>query len=784
MCTEKSDSVIKETLKSLCCNNGWCYGIFWGFERRNSLLLTLKDAYYEEQVGALIDSLLLQVHVLGGGLIGQAAFTKNHQWMYSDAHQRQNSFENLEVFQDDSEFYCQFSMGIKTIALIPVEPWGVVQLGSTQKNPETKDFVHQVKELFREMDCEGIRFLDNETPSDNQFLDSSMQFSSLLSCGISHSVHQNLKHGTDSEGFMEANHSLFLPPQSFASTSDNHSRNSPFVTSSPLTENPIQIDSSSTNQLEHLLLNAGSFFDCSATQELSNNSDFSVLISSWPHFSSGLEENVSFSKPSNYVSCKEAQRSSGLLTLEELFQESDFGDAISNHGLEDDLSHLFSPQPAPFTNLLSNDLSNATGLIPSSSLNGNNSLIHMPKNLPTNSTQSSVTDAFRSDHEVRCSDMSGIDKLFATLECKKEVDWNETLIPIGNGDDLKYVGSKIPTSNSLFSKLGLDQLLDGIASNSSCSFAKSRFEDQSSSAAKRRKIDNHSWSHEQEKTQGLPSFDGKMKLLSPAYESDTRNIKLKSEVSTKETGSCIHDSWSIGAGSTSSSKRQEEPAKTGKKKAKPGTRPRPKDRQMIQDRLAELRELIPNGEKMSIDRLLERTIRHLNFMQNLTRHAANLKQIDRPKSGGVHKPNSSNSGGVTWACEVGDQTMVCPLKVEDLSTPGQMLIEILCEEQGFFLEILDIVRGFGLTVLKGVMETREAKIWAHFIVEAEGTRRVTRHEIFSSLIQLLQMTGQSAANVNDSFGNIVSSGVPLFNNCQQTLPFPVNLVDTLQCANL
>lgn len=42
---------------------------------------------------------------------------------------------------------------------------------------------------------------------------------------------------------------------------------------------------------------------------------------------------------------------------------------------------------------------------------------------------------------------------------------------------------------------------------------------------------------------------------------------------------------------------------------------------------------------------------------------------------------------------------------------------MLCEERGYFLEIADIVRGFGLTILKGVMEARKDKIWAHFIVE-------------------------------------------------------------------
>lgn len=42
---------------------------------------------------------------------------------------------------------------------------------------------------------------------------------------------------------------------------------------------------------------------------------------------------------------------------------------------------------------------------------------------------------------------------------------------------------------------------------------------------------------------------------------------------------------------------------------------------------------------------------------------------------------------------------------------------MLCEERGVFLEIADIIRGLGLTILKGVMETRNDKIWAQFAVE-------------------------------------------------------------------
>lgn len=42
---------------------------------------------------------------------------------------------------------------------------------------------------------------------------------------------------------------------------------------------------------------------------------------------------------------------------------------------------------------------------------------------------------------------------------------------------------------------------------------------------------------------------------------------------------------------------------------------------------------------------------------------------------------------------------------------------MLCEERGFFLEIADLIRGLGLTILKGVMEAWNDKIWARFTVE-------------------------------------------------------------------
>ncbi|KAF8039367.1 hypothetical protein BT93_B1796 [Corymbia citriodora subsp. variegata] len=132
--------------------------------------------------------------------------------------------------------------------------------------------------------------------------------------------------------------------------------------------------------------------------------------------------------------------------------------------------------------------------------------------------------------------------------------------------------------------------------------------------------------------------------------------------------------------STGYSKKPDELIKSNRKRLKPGEnpRPRPKDRQMIQDRVKELREIVPNGAKCSIDALLERTVKHMLFLQGVTKHADKLKHTAESKSidreGGLLLKDNFD-GGATWAFEVGSQSMVCPIIVEDLNPPRQMLVE-------------------------------------------------------------------------------------------------------------
>ncbi|CAK7342806.1 unnamed protein product [Dovyalis caffra] len=178
-------------------------------------------------------------------------------------------------------------------------------------------------------------------------------------------------------------------------------------------------------------------------------------------------------------------------------------------------------------------------------------------------------------------------------------------------------------------------------------------------------------------------------------------------------------------------------------RARPGEnqKSRPRDRQLIQDRVKELRELIPNGSMCSIDGLLDQTIKHMQYLRSVTDHAEKLRQwvhqevADRKKCRSS-ETNEDIQSGKSWAFDFGNELQMCPIAVEDLAYPGHILIEMLCNDRGMFLEIAQVIRSLDLTILKGVMESRSSDTWAHFIVEAcKGFHRL---DIFWPLMQLLQ----------------------------------------------
>ncbi|XP_027351778.1 transcription factor bHLH155-like isoform X2 [Abrus precatorius] len=181
------------------------------------------------------------------------------------------------------------------------------------------------------------------------------------------------------------------------------------------------------------------------------------------------------------------------------------------------------------------------------------------------------------------------------------------------------------------------------------------------------------------------------------------------------------------------------PSSASKKRTRVGNnqKSRPRDRQLIMDRMKELRELVPDGGKCSIDNLLERTIKHMLYLRKITSQAEKLKQFanrEVPKCK-RQKINGSHPGR---SCAFDfESELAWPIVIEDLECSGNMLIEMICNEHGLFLEIAQVIRKLDLSILKGILENRSSTNWACFIVEVP--RGFHRMDVLCPLLHLLQL---------------------------------------------
>lgn len=104
---------------------------------------------------------------------------------------------------------------------------------------------------------------------------------------------------------------------------------------------------------------------------------------------------------------------------------------------------------------------------------------------------------------------------------------------------------------------------------------------------------------------GVPKYLAKAaKLMSSCSKEESGTYSQGSSIYGSQISSWVEKDHQKGkqsnSVSTGYSKKPEETGKTNRKRLKPGEnpRPRPKDRQMIQDRVKELREIVPNGAKV------------------------------------------------------------------------------------------------------------------------------------------------------------------------------------------
>jgi len=126
-------------------------------------------------------------------------------------------------------------------------------------------------------------------------------------------------------------------------------------------------------------------------------------------------------------------------------------------------------------------------------------------------------------------------------------------------------------------------------------------------------------------------------------------------------------------------------------------------------------------KQCSIDALLDKTIAYMLFLQSVSEKAEKI-------------PNTTSEDKEPHD-ETKKQLESCPLRVEELDQPGHLLIKMLCEDYEVFLEIAHVLKGLDVSILKGVLEHRSAKLWASFVIEASGG--LSQMQILRPLMHLL-----------------------------------------------
>ncbi|KAM3255692.1 hypothetical protein ACQJBY_048710 [Aegilops geniculata] len=820
---------VGEALRRLCEEVGWSYAVFWkAIGSADPVHLVWEDGYCghascptgseASEVGCesggtvctLVRKVMAsQVHVVGEGTIGRAAFTGSHQWIIHDT-----ANDHRLRSEVAAEMNYQFRAGIQTIAIIPVLPRGVLQLGSTSVVMENTTYVLQYKKLCSQLNNRSSMVASTSAKNDSSQKVQSRSSHGLLSVyptdgcskafsgspatyeqcyvpdatAMSSSASVNIGRKASLLKVAQRNgeairdHSLYAPDVRFRRQTPYCDRRVESTTQSSVVSSDFLSSTSTSAEKHPLLMNdgqlgMGNMEEASDTRNLLLKSlafrnlppshgggevlDFLNSHGNFDFLPEGHKLAISFKKPQSAQfimkmgspkrdSCHAvAAPSSGS----EVQTSSEFKTDFSQDDQVNISDRVYQNRKAKEVN----DSSFAVRIqglknmdrqkLPDISSERSSSLLVDP------TAGNDLFDIFGAEFPHLCRNVDGDSTWNTAKPASSGKDALESSVYLDTSPVFGALDDEFPFSG-IFSLTDSDQLLDAVISSvnpggkqisSDSASCRTSLTDMPSSSYCGSKV------MKQHESSGAPPLLVKDELAVSNFVKQPSFLE-KTEDGCLFQNNGMHKSqlrlW-IESGhnmkcesvSASNSKGHDTPNKANRKRSRPGesSKPRPKDRQLIQDRIKELRELVPNGAKCSIDALLEKTIKHMVFLQSVTKHADNLKDSNESKIlSGDNGPLWKDyfEGGATWAFNVGSQSMTCPIIVEDLDRPRQMLVEMICDDRGIFLEIADFIKGLGLTILRGVMEARKNKIWARFTVEAN--RDVTRMEIFLSLVRLLE----------------------------------------------
>lgn len=684
------------------------------------MMLTLEDAYYDnheqhdlsenkwssdkvgnlhdgcyshDKLGLAVAKMSYHVYLLGEGVVGQVAVTGKHLWISADKH----VIDSCLSLEYSDGWQTQIAAGIRTIAVVAVVPYGVVQLGSLNKIAEDLKLVNRIRDIFFELQDSLLGHPPSVIPC-------SVENSSCLSDVSTRSSEKGIFHDC-------------IPNVDRTIKSDEKNILSPmFPSGGKSGDHPcvVQLAGCYPKEMVGMISKRGERAD--------------IFQSNPENFLLDQQKQVT-TKAVIWRKC-EGQTSG----FRDVGVGSEYKDSPSSHdslGNKSDLHNVthFGSSGVD-TSYWSSDFLDSAPCVPEPSF------FQIPHDLEKNpevQTEIDHMDILKSSFRFSggCELYEALGPAFREQYTYSDQDPEKTETVI----EMPIQGMR--SSNLFTTESGTEHLLQAVVANvcpsgsdvrSSKSFCKSVQSPLTTdntlepSSSDMHTLGSAGFSFDQS---SLVDDDALHCLNSSGGASGVRSSKGFSSRSPRRCSEQLE--------------RSQEPPKINKKRARPGEncRPRPRDRQLIQDRIKELRELVPNGSKCSIDSLLERTIKNMLFMQCITKHADKLDKCAESKL--LDKRGSADyEQGTSWAMEVGSHLKACPIKVENINMNGQMLVEMLCEDCNHFLEIAEAIRNLGLTILKGLTEACGEKTWICFVVEGQNNRNMHRMDILWPLVQILQ----------------------------------------------
>lgn len=718
-------SALRQLLQSICYNSPWKYALFWKFQEHNQMNLTFEEGYIQspqqrnsvegisdnirsngshrysshkgesksnnEDTGT--DPLELALaymssaqHTLADGIVGEVAHSGNYCWASADG-MSIGALSFKPKCPDDWVF--QFAAGIKTVLLVPVVPHGVLQLGSLDTVAEDQAVVANVKNMFFDFQELVGRF---DLITENMQLP--VYSASSMMCPVVDNIMSDLTMNRIKSEQSNEISSIRQPCHMVSTTNQITQSNRAEISRVIHLEDALKI---STNYIGN---DASVLTICSAE---------------------GSESHVPLCQRLNSNTVDMENRFFDFPCAQEQF-----------HPVNDNVGALGE--------FATNSLSSSDRILTTQSPFDNDAdnfgtFFSFPKDCELHKalgpTKMGSHSVFSWDSPLLAEEDYNFSNLTSSgnFNCYTEPAVLETSGPLLKDDNehmLEFILGGVDFS--------LDKNVSDSFSNikSSTATLQPAFPKQQCQSERRTLVVDDA---EPQSCVTFSVMDRVRKasgISSPSASSfQSMTSALTGEENQKKGRPHTHPRK--GSKLSNDSKRRS--------KAADNQKARPRDRQLIQDRLKELRDLVPDGVKCSIDGLLDRTIQHMMFLRSVTDQADKLRQVihqeaAQGKNWKSANRNVSQQNGASWAYDLGSEQQLCPIIVEDLEFPGTMLIEMQCGDHGNFLDIAEVIRRLELTILKGGMEIHLGSTWARFIVEVP--RGFHRLDIFWPLMQLLQ----------------------------------------------